>query len=449
MPTPSKASNSVKRRQPPGPRGAAALAVADVLRGRSLSASLPRHSAFVPARDRGLTAELAYGVCRWYWRLSVIGTRLLARPFKDRDRDIWALLLCGLYQLQHTRVPAHAAVAETAGAARQLNKAWATAVLNGALRRFQRETAALTAGLDAAAGTRYALPDWLIAELSTTWPADWDRVAAALNEHPPMALRVNLNRSTRSDYAALLTGAGCTARPVAGVSSALVLDRPADVLQLPGFAAGLVSVQDVNAQRAAGLLDPRDGQRVLDACAAPGGKTGHLMELAPNLRMTALDIDAQRLARVRETTDRLGQSLQLCAGDAAQPLGAWAEVRYDRILLDVPCSATGVVRRHPDILLLRRAADIAALAKRQEKILHAVWPLLKPGGKLLYVTCSVISAENERQIESFMRSRKDAISIPIAADEGRACGLGRQFLPGDAGGDGFFYALLTRRETAQ
>lgn len=450
MPTPSKASNSIKRRRrTPSPRGAAALAVADVLGGRSLSVSLPKRSASLHGRDRGLAAELAYGVCRWYWRLSVIGRRLLDRPPRERDHDIWALLLCGLYQLQFTRVPAHAAVAETAGAARQLNKPWATAVLNGALRRFQRETAVLTAGLDGDPHTLYALPNWFVDALREAWPSDWARAAAALNEHPPMTLRVNLSRITLQEYAARLISAGSTARPVEGIPSALALDHPVDVRQLPGFDAGLVSVQDANAQSAAGLLDLGAGLSVLDACAAPGGKTGHLMEFEPNLSVTAIDIDAKRLQRVRENTDRLGQVVQIYAGDAAQPTGAWADVRYDRILLDVPCSATGVMRRHPDIRLLRRGADIAALAKRQAKILNAVWPLLKPGGKLLYVTCSVIPAENEGLIESFMQSRKDAMTIPIAADWGHACGHGRQLLPGDLGGDGFYYALLTQKDAVR
>ena len=446
MPTPSKASSSIRRRgRAPKPRGAAALAVADVLSGRSLSASLPKRSASLQERDRALAAELAYGVCRWYWRLSVVGRRLLDRPPKERDRDIWALLLCGLYQLLFTRVPAHAAVAETAGAARQLKKPWATAVLNGALRRFQRESAELMAGLDDNPQSLYALPDWFVAELRKAWPADWERAAAALNERPPMTLRINLSRVTVHAYLARLTTAGLTARPVEGIPSALVLDRPVDVRQLPGFDEGMVSVQDANAQRAAGLLDLGAGQMVLDACAAPGGKTGHLMEFEPSLIVTAIDIDTERLRRVRENTDRLGQVVQLYTGDAAQPAGVWAEVLYDRILLDAPCSATGVMRRHPDIRLLRRAADIAALVQRQTRILNAVWPLLKPGGKLLYVTCSVIPAENEGLIESFMNSHKDAVSIPIAADWGHACGHGRQLLPGELSGDGFYYSLLAQK----
>lgn len=442
-----KASRKRQRRTP-SPRAAAALAVADVLGGRSLSVSLPKHSALLRPRDRGLAAELAYGVCRWYWRLSAVGKRLLARSMKDRDRDIWALLLCGLYQLEYTRVPAHAAVAETAEAARRLNKPWATAVLNGTLRRFQRESAALMTGLDDNPDTLYALPDWFVSMLLAAWPADWQRVARVLNERPPMALRVNLSRISMHDYVARLVGAGLTARPVASVPSALILDDPVDVHQLPGFDQGLVSIQDVNAQRAAGLLELSTSQSLLDACAAPGGKTGHLLELEPTLRVTAIDIDAGRLARVRENTDRLGQTVLLHAGDAARPAGPWAEVLYDRILLDVPCSGTGVMRRHPDIRLLRRAEDMVALPRRQAEILHAVWSLLKPGGQLLYVTCSIVPAENEGQVESFMQSREDVISLPIVADWGHDCGHGRQLLPGDQRGDGFYYALLARKEAA-
>lgn len=442
MPTPSRVSSSVKPASAPvGPRPAAALAVADVLGGRSLSDSLPARTQRLHGRDRALAAELAYGSCRWYWRLQSVAQRLLHRPLAARDRDLQALLLCGLYQLLYMRVPAHAAVAETAGAARALGKPWATALLNGVLRRLQREQVELLAGLDDDPVTRYALPAWLIGALREAWPERWQGVCDTLNAHPPMTLRVNQLRLSRQDYAVRLQAAGLTARPVPGLAAALTLDAPLDVQRLPGFAEGLVSVQDAGAQRAAGLLDLAPGQRVLDACAAPGGKTGHLLELEPGLALTAVDLDPVRLERVRENLARLGLQAHLAVGDAAAPAGAWADGGYARILLDVPCSATGVLRRHPDIRLLRRAADVAALAQRQDRILNAVWPLLEPGGKLLYATCSLMPAENEQRIEAFMRNHADAKVLPCAGDWGMARSVGRQLLP-EAGQDGFYYALL-------
>ena len=442
MPTASRVSSSAKPGgAPTAPRPAAALALADVLGGRSLSDSLPRRSGRLRGRDRAFAAELAYGGCRWYWRLRVVVDRLLHRPLPGRDRDILALLVIGLYQLEFLRVPAHAAVAETAGAARQIGKPRATGLLNAALRRFQREREALLAGLDDDPVTRYSLPAWLITALRAAWPARWPALCEALNVHPPMTLRVNLQRGSRQAYAAQLAEAGLAARPLAGLPAALWLDRPVDVTRLPGFADGLVSVQDAGAQHAAALLDIAPGLTVLDACAAPGGKTCQLLESEPTLAVTAVDVDAGRLQRVRENLDRLGLAAECCVGDAARPVGAWAQRRYDRILLDVPCSATGVLRRHPDIRLLRRAEDIAALAARQDAILAAMWPLLRPGGKLLYVTCSLMPDENEQRIDSFMQRHPDASALPLAGDWGEPRAIGRQLLP-DPGQDGFYYALL-------
>ncbi|MFM1892083.1 MAG: hypothetical protein RLZ44_1160 [Pseudomonadota bacterium] len=436
---PSRASSSAKH--PREPRLAAALALGDVLAGRSLSDSLPMRSAALQGRDRALAAELAYGSCRWFWRLDALGERLLHRPLPQRERPVRALLLVGLYQLLYTRVPAHAAVAETAGAARALGKPWATGLLNAALRRLQREQADLLDGLDDDPVTRYALPGWLIAELRAAWPQRWEQLCAALNLHPPMTLRVNLQRISRPAYAASLGEAGVAARPLPGLPAALTLDRALDVQQLPGFADGLVSVQDAGAQYAAPLLDLAPGQRVLDACAAPGGKTGHLLECRPDLQLTAVDLEPARLARVQENLQRLGLPAELRLGDAAAPAADWAQPPYQRILLDVPCSATGVLRRHPDIRLLRRAADIPALAQRQDAILDAMWPLLQPGGKLLYVTCSLMPVENELRIESFMQRHQDVIALPLPGHWGEARGPGRQLLP-SATQDGFFYALL-------
>jgi 16S rRNA (cytosine967-C5)-methyltransferase len=413
--------------------------------GRSLSDALPTRSRPVAERDRALVAELAYGVCRWYPRLQPLAMGLLSKPPKARDQDILALLMVGLHQLLKLRVPAHAAVGETAGAARALGKDWAVRLINGALRTFQREQNARLAAVDRNPAASRALPGWLYDAIAAAWPAQLDAIANAYRQHPPMTLRVNQRQGDTRAYAARLMAAGSTARPLAAAPDALVLDKPGDVASLPGFAEGAVSVQDAGAQLAAPLLDARPGHRVLDACAAPGGKTAHLLERVDGLDMTAADVDSARLARVTDTLQRLGLHAQVLQADASEPPAAWHERPFDRILLDVPCSATGVIRRHPDIRLLRRADDIITLAERQAVMLDALWPCLKPGGKLLYVTCSILPAENARQIEAFLRRHADARALPLSVAWGHPTGAGRQVLPGEDDMDGFFYALLERQ----
>ena len=427
------------------PRAAAAQAVADVLGGRSLSDALPARSQAVPERDRGLTAELAYGVCRWQPRLAPLALGLLQRPPKAKDQDVLALLMVGLHQLLNMRIPAHAAVGETAGAARALGKSWAVNLVNASLRTFQREQDERLAKVDRDPAARHALPGWLHHAIADAWPAQLEAIAAAYQEHPPMTLRVNRRQGDASAYAARLLAAGICARTQPLAPDALLLDQAVDVTALPGFTEGAVSVQDAGAQLAGPLLDARPGQRVLDACAAPGGKTAHLLELVDDLNMTAVDIDPARLERVGETLHRLGLQATLDVVDVAAPPMEWREQPFDRILLDAPCSATGVIRRHPDIRLLRRSADIAALAERQAAILDALWPCLKPGGKLLYVTCSILPAENALQIEAFMQRHPDARALPLPGSWGHAHGVGRQTLPGEHGMDGFYYALLERQ----
>lgn len=433
------------RRPPRNPRAVAALVVADVMAGRSLSEALPAHSRPVADRDRALVAELAYGVCRWHPRLQALALGLFNKPPKAKDRDVLALLMVGLHQLLNLRVPQHAAVGETAGAARALGKDWAVRLINGALRTFQREQDTRLGLVDRDPAVRRALPRWLHDAVAAAWPDQVDAIAQACLQHPPMTLRVNRRRQDTRGYADTLMTAGITARTVPEAPDALMLDRPVDVNALPGFADGAVSVQDAGAQLAAPLLDAQPGQQVLDACAAPGGKTAHLLELVDGLDLTAVDIDPARLARVADTLQRLGLAATLEAVDAAAPPAAWREQRFDRILLDAPCSATGVIRRHPDIRLLRRAADIDTLARRQAAILDALWPCLEPGGKLLYVTCSILPVENVQQIEAFMQRHSDAHALPLPDNWGHAQAVGRQTLPGEAGMDGFYYALLERR----
>lgn len=425
------------------PREAAARAVAEVLGGRSLADALPRQLKRLHTRDKALAQELAYGALRWAPRLQALLRRMLDKPLKDREVE--AVLLVGLYQLAELSTAEHAAVSETVSAVAALGKGWARGLVNAVLRRFQREGRSLLGALDRDAVARTAHPKWLLDSLRRDWPEHWEAIADANNGRPPMTLRVNRAQGSRSAYAAQLADAGITARPNRHCADALTLDRPVPVEQLPGFADGAVSVQDAAAQLAATLLDIRPDQRVLDACAAPGGKTGHLLETSPGARVLALDSEAARLRQVEENLGRLRLNAAIQAGDAGRPDTWWDGEPFDRILLDAPCSGTGVIRRHPDIKLLRRASDIPALAASQAKLLRALWPLLRPGGMLVYATCSILRDENDRQMARFLGETPDAAELPIAAEWGQPVAVGRQVLPGQDGMDGFYYARLAKR----
>ena len=424
-------------------RASAAQLLQQLFAGRSLSTLLDAGSGAASHADAALIQELCFGVARWWPQLDALSGLLLQRPLKSRDGDIRALIALGLYQLEHTRVAPHAALAETVEAARVLGKPWARGLVNALLRRYQRERATLLQRVDAEPTAKYCLPAWLLERLQHAWPSDWESIVVALRERPPMTLRVNRLRLGRDAYRERLGEA--LAEPVGAAESALVLKQPVAVSALPGFAQGEVSVQDAGAQLAAALLQPQAGERILDACAAPGGKSCHLLELAPQARLTAIDIDPQRLRRVRENLARLGLQAEVCQGDAAAPGGDWAARSYQRILLDVPCSATGVIRRHPDIKLLRKAQDIQRLIETQQRILHAIWPLLAPGGLLLYATCSLLPEENQLQVSRFLEQQSEARERVIQADWGRACAVGRQTLPGEDMMDGFYYASLEKR----
>lgn len=417
--------------------------------GRSLNSSLPAALQAMEPRERALAQDLCYGVLRWWPRLEAIAGALLARPLKTRDMDIQCLILIGLYQLIHTRTAPHAAVDEAVKLTAVLGKSWARGVVNAVLRRFQREQAAILAQIDRDEAAALAHPRWLIDVMKTAWPADWPRIAQAGNERPPMYLRVNQRRGGREEYRGELAAAGIAATVPPYGAEALLLERPLDVNQLPGFAAGRVSVQDAAAQLAAALLAARPGERVLDACAAPGGKTAHILECQPALgSLVAVDQDAGRLQRVRDNLDRLGLAAVLVCADAAVPESWWDGQPFDRILLDAPCSGTGVIRRHPDIKRLRRPADIAALVAQQERLLEAAWRMLRPGGMLLYSTCSIMPEENDGQIGRFLARHAEAGQRSLQATWGRALSAGRQILPGEEGMDGFYYACLDRSAQA-
>ncbi|MCB1842821.1 MAG: 16S rRNA (cytosine(967)-C(5))-methyltransferase RsmB [Halioglobus sp.] len=436
-------------------RAVAAQVIAAVLQGQSLSQALPPGLDRVAAADRGLLQQLCYGTLRDAPRLQALLARLLDKPLRKRDIDVQALLLLGLYQLEGSRIPDHAAVATTVDASRQMQKTWAGGLTNAILRRFLRERDTLLTTLTAAEASAH--PGWLLARLEAQWPQRAAGIIAANNSQPPMTLRVNARLTTRADYLQELAAAGIEARAGLLAPQAVYLDAGIDVHALPGFTEGRVSVQDEAAQLAAVLLGSQPGERVLDACAAPGGKACHLLELQPGIaELVAMDIDAERLARVRENLGRLKLAAHCIQGDGRQPPDSLANAIFDRILVDAPCSASGVIRRHPDIKLLRREADIAQLQRQQIEILQGLWPLLRPGGVLLYVTCSLLEDENARVIDSFL-DRRDSReleerlehagrpqSLPLAVTWGEPAGCGRQLLPETDGSDGMFFALLQK-----
>ncbi|TGD72813.1 16S rRNA (cytosine(967)-C(5))-methyltransferase RsmB [Mangrovimicrobium sediminis] len=424
-------------------RAVAARVLGQVLDGRSLNQALPAGLDAVGPQDRALLQQLCYGSLRLAPRLQGILDQLLDKPLRERDHDVLGLLLCGLYQLADTRIPPHAAVDETVAATRALKKHWAKGLCNAVLRRFQREREQLEANLSEA--QRCAHPDWLFTHLQRDWPAQALDIIAANNQQAPMTLRINAAHGTREDYLARLDAADMPARPGELSPQAVYLAQARAVGELPGFAAGDASVQDEAAQMAALLLQVQAGERVLDACAAPGGKTCHILELQPALaELVAMDTDAGRLAMVEENLERLGVSARCVAGDASHPPAEITAQAFDRILVDAPCSGSGVIRRHPDIKLLRRAQDIDALARQQGAILDGLWPLLRRGGQLLYATCSVLRAENDGVVSAFIARQGDVRLLRPAAAWGETTECGRQLLPRTDGPDGLYYALLEK-----
>lgn len=413
---------------------------------QSLASLLPYQPDTLSVQDQALLQELCFGVCRWYQRLNAQIDMLLDKPLKAKDTDVKILLLLGLYQLEFTRIPAHAAISETVQACKQLKKASASGLINAILRRSQREKEAMLDSLNKKTDYLYSHPYWLIKRLKQAWPEHWQQICAANNERAPMSLRVNAQRNNRDQYLQQLKNTDIAAAASPFSNHGISLAKPANVETLPGFADGLCSVQDEAAQLAATLLQLEPGQQVLDACAAPGGKTCHLLELEPQLAsLTALELDGERAKRIYQNLERLQLNANVIEGDASQPQQWWDQQPYDRILLDAPCSATGVIRRHPDIKLLRRDEDIAALAELQLQILHALWPLLKPRGILLYATCSVLPDENEQVIAAFLEQQSDAEILPIEADWGIAGTAGRQLFPQSQGHDGFYYARIQKQ----
>lgn len=424
-------------------RAAAARVLAPVILGKTtLDEGLRNAAGQIPTRDRGLLRELCFGVCRHYQELDGLVSPLLAKPLKPGDADVRALLLLGVYQMRCMRIPDHAAVAETVSAVQSLQKPWARGLVNAVLRAYQSRAAELETKLHR--WQEVSHPSWLLDALSAAWPEDIDAIVAANNAPGPLTLRVNVARTTREAWLAHAAAAGLEAQPGTLSPDAIVLAKAMDVSEIPGFAKGEVSVQDEAAQLAARLLDPRPGERILDACAAPGGKTCHLLERCSNSDLLALDVQASRLTRVRENLDRLGLVATVLEGDAKHAEDWWDGKPFDAILVDAPCSGTGVLRRHPDIKLLRRPAQLKELVARQAEILQRSWLLLREGGRLLYATCSVLPEENERVIATFLRVFPDAVVKPIEVPGAKCLEYGIQLLPQAGGHDGFYYALLEK-----
>ncbi len=415
---------------------AAAGLVDEVLRGHSLARRLPAAREALPAESRGALLDLTHGTLRHLGTLRALVRLMAAKP--PAETAVEALLLVALYQLAFTDAPAHAVTDQAVAAARATGRGSAGGLVNALLRRFLRERDALLADARTTPEGRWSHPDWWIARLhAELGPATADAVLAQALGHPPMAVRPNVRRVDPAAYQARLDEAGHPHRRLA--NGALLLDHPVPAHRLPGFHEGLVSVQDAGAQWAAVLLDARDGERVLDACAAPGGKTAHLLERA-DLDLLALDRDAARLEDARRLLQRLGLPATLQAADAADPDAWWDGRPFRRILLDAPCSASGIVRRHPDAKWLRRESDLAGFARDQARLLDGLWKVLEPGGTLLYATCSVFRDENAGTVEAFLSRRPDARRVPLQALPG---GTG-ELLP-DREHDGFFYARLEKR----
>ncbi|MFT5427020.1 MAG: 16S rRNA (cytosine967-C5)-methyltransferase [Gammaproteobacteria bacterium] len=413
---------------------------------QSLSALLPSElTVLTDPREQAFAQALCYGVLRHYYSLDFILDKLLDKKLKKKDADIRALMLIGLYQLEHMRTPAHAAVSATVESCMMLKKPWAKNLINAILRRYQREQDKFPDLIASKESAKNEHPDWLLNRLKDEYPEDWLAIITENNLPPPMSLRVNSRATDRDDYLRQLEAAGIEAQASTFNKTGIVLTHPMGVEALPGFSEGHVSVQDLAAQLAVPLLEPKAGERILDACSAPGGKLAHLLESMSTLQeAVAIELEPHRFKKLLSTLERIQLSATLIKNDARATDDWWDKKPFDRILIDAPCSASGVIRRHPDIKTLRTPEDVQNITLLQEEILNALWPLLKKGGKLLYITCSIFKAENDEQITAFINKHNDANSIPILANWGKATIHGRQILPGENAMDGFYYAQLQK-----
>lgn len=418
-----------------------------VFNGQSLSAVQPHTTdKLEDARDRGLANEIVNGVLRWRWQLEFFISRLLKKPLKQKDLDVQLILLMALYELNACRTPDYAVINESVELVRQSGKKWAAGLVNAVLRNFTREQEKLIASIKDGV-VRYSHPAWLLEKIKHDWPQHWQLILAANNQRPAFWLRVNQLQYTVMQYQQLLAEEGLESDTVAFAETALKLSHGVDVRTLPGFAEGAASVQDAGAQLVAALLGVSAQDRVLDLCAAPGGKTCHILERHATVdRLFAVELEERRMLRVSENLQRLKleSRAELVVADARDTDHWWHGDKFDRILIDAPCSASGVIRRHPDIKTLRRESDIAPLVKLQSDILSAAWQTLAADGELLYVTCSVFKDENQHQIQRFLSLNADAAEIKINADWGVSCEYGRQLFPGEQDADGFYFCRLRK-----
>lgn len=424
-------------------RAIAARTLVPVLKQKSsLDSAFEEKQSLIDEKDLSFYKELCYGVCRHLFSLKAVLDQLLSKSLKSKDSDIEALLLVGIYQLWYMRVPDHAAINETVNAVKPLKKIWAKKLVNGILRNFIRNQSTL---IDKIGDSRYEHPPWLLDRIRQSWPESYGDILNNNNIQAPFTLRINRQKVERTAYSKTLTENNISHTLCTYSDAGITLESPIDVTLLPGFETGSCSVQDEAAQLAASLLDLQPQQRVLDACCAPGGKTCHIAELQNDLlSLVALDVDEKRIQRVAENLTRLQLKAQLITADAVEPDKWWDGIPFDRILLDAPCSATGVIRRHPDIKLLRRETDIAALSKLQITILKNLWSTLAPGGILVYATCSILPEENENLVRNFVEQQRDAIHLAIEAEWGELRPYGRQLFPRQHGHDGFYYARIKK-----
>lgn len=422
-------------------RSMAAQAIELVMeQGQSLSNILPQLQQKVSDKDKALLQELCFGVLRVLPQLDWLINKLMSRPMTGKQRTVHYLIMVGFYQLLHTRIPAHAALAETVEGAVAIKRPQLKGLINGVLRQFQRQQEELLREF-AGSDNRYLFPAWLLKRVQKAYPQQWQQIIEASNQRPPMWLRVNRQHHTRDGWLALLEEHGLHGFTHADYPDAVRLAAAAPVTALPGFAEGWVTVQDASAQGCVNFLAPQNGERILDLCAAPGGKTTHILEVAPEASVLAVDVDEQRLSRVYDNLKRLGMKAQVKQGDGRFPSQWCTDEAFDRILVDAPCSATGVIRRHPDIKWLRRDRDIPELVQLQSEILDAIWPHLKSGGTLVYATCSILPEENSQQVAAFLKRMPDAQLILTGTPEQP----GLQKLPGAEEGDGFFYAKIIKQ----
>jgi 16S rRNA (cytosine967-C5)-methyltransferase len=433
----------LSKKKSQNPRVAALKALSEVLDSHKSLAESEALSQIRDSRDNAFARHLAYGVLRWLTALEWLAGELLAKPIKKRERDVQRLVLLGLQQLWHDQTANHAAINETAECARLLGKPWAVGLINAVLRRFQREQEQLLDRLGQAA-QRFAHPDWLLNEIQKDWPEHWQAIIKTNNTQAPLWLRINRQKVDESKLLGDLSTAGFEVENHPYARDAISISPATAVAKIPNFEKGWLSVQDPAAQLARDLLDPRPGDRILDACAAPGGKTAHLLESCPGIELTVLDRQPQRVEQIHQTLSRLGLAADTKVADAVAVETWWQGESFDKILLDAPCSASGVIRRHPEIKWLRSSEQVENVVQAQAGLLTALWPLLEAGGILVYATCSILKRENHEQIQQFLEKQTDAVAEPVGVEWGLAGPYGRQIIPGEAQMDGFFYAVLRK-----